>query len=115
MQRRGLLACLVLCLGGPNLPSSQQTAFEPAPPATTLEAAPGRDPVVEHLRGQFERHHTGLSSFEIEQVAHTIAYESERLGPRAPSLASGISPSPVRRSARVRSRFRESGAIRVHR
>lgn len=89
MQRRGLLACLVLCLGGPSLPATQQTAFEPAPPATTAQAAPRRDPVVEDVRRQFARHHTGLSSFEIEQVAHTITHESERLGV-PPSLVLGV-------------------------
>jgi soluble lytic murein transglycosylase-like protein len=50
---------------------------------------PPRDPVVEDLRRQFARHHTGLSSFEIEQVAHTIAHESERLG-MSPSLVLGV-------------------------
>jgi hypothetical protein len=89
MQRRGLLACLVLCLGGPNLPSAHPDLYEPAPPVTTSEVATPRDPIVEDLRRQFVRHHTGLSSFEIEQVAHTIAHESERLG-LSPSLVLGV-------------------------
>jgi soluble lytic murein transglycosylase-like protein len=89
MQRRGLLACLVLCLAAPNLPSAQPDLYEPAPPVTTSEATPPPDPVVEDLRRQFARHHTGLSSFELEQVAHTIAHESERLGV-SPSLVLGV-------------------------
>lgn len=89
MQRRGLLACLVLCLGAPSLPGAHPNLYEPAPPATTSVVTAPRDPVVEDLRRQFARHHTGLSSFEIEQVAHTIAHESERLG-ISPSLVLGV-------------------------
>ena len=81
--------CLVLCLGGPNLPAAHPDLHEPAPPATTSEVPPARDPVVEDLRRQFARHHTGLSSFEIEEVAHTIAHESERLG-LSPSMVLGV-------------------------
>jgi hypothetical protein len=89
MQRRGLLWWLVLCLGVQSLPSTTPGLVEPGPPATTFHVPPPRDPLIDDLRHQFARHHTGLSEFEIEQVAQTIVHEAERLGV-PPSLILGV-------------------------
>lgn len=89
MGRQGLLACLVLCLGGPNLPSTRPEPREPVHPVTALPARSSLEPAAENVRRQFARHHTGLSSFELEQLARTITHESERLGV-SPNLVLGV-------------------------
>lgn len=90
MQRRGLLLCLVLCLAGPAwLSTEHQDTTQPLPPPTMAALSASPDPLLEDLRRQFTRHHTGLSSSDIDQVARTIAEESERVGV-SPSLVLGV-------------------------
>lgn len=90
MQRRALLVCLVLCLGGPSwLSLEPESPSEPGAAETTATTSPRPDPLLDDIQVQFLRHHTGLAPFEIEQVARTIADESERVGV-PPSLVLGV-------------------------